>query len=134
MRKGKYFYFTISGDNLDIDELKKDVNLPCNTYIKGEKTTFEYSKEEVHQRTNRWVYKTDSYEDIPIDIFLLEQLEVIINHIKILRKYIDKNEALIEFTIYVEEETNTFNILFNKKIIKLLSKINAKFSLTFIDW
>lgn len=134
MNKGKYFYFTIKDDELNVEELKKSANLPCDTYVIGERTKIQFSKEEVFQSTNRWVYKSDSYEDVSINDFLVEQLDVINNHLSVLRSYISKYGALIEYTIYIEEETNTFNMLLNNKIIKMLSKINAEFSLTFIDW
>ena len=134
MKKGKFFYLTIKGIGLYVNILKEAADLPCDIYVKGEKTTFDFSNREFIQKDDRWVYTAIAQDEIPINKFLTDQLEIINKKMPVLGKYIKDYHALIELVIYVEEVTNTFNILFNKKIIKLLSKINAKFSLTFIDW
>jgi len=134
MKRGKFFDLTIKGVGLNVDELRKTVGLPCDIYVKGEKTAFEFTNREHMQKTDRWVYTAIAQDEIPINKFLTKQLEIIDKKMSVMRKYIEDYYAVMELVIYVEEKTNTFNILLSKKVIRLLNRINVKFSVTFIDW
>lgn len=134
MKRGKFFYLTIKGIGLNIDEVKEAVDLPCDIYVKGEKTGFEFTNREHVQKTDRWVYTAIAQDEMPINKFLTKQLEIIDKRMTVLGRYIKNYHALMELVIYMEEKTNTFNILLSKKVIRLLNRINVEFSVKFIDW
>ena len=132
MGRHNFFYFTIEGDDLDPIILKEVIGLPCETYYKGQKTLV-YGKKEVESVSTRWVYeaivedKTKKHKRTII--FLVKHLSVIAEKLPILKDYINKYDATIDLVIYDDDKDN--NILLDTNIINLLSKIGAKFSITF---
>ena len=102
MRKSKFLYFTIKGDNLDVLELKHLMNMPAKIYIKGEVEKIGSLQREVINKTNRWVYEAIGQDEMRINKFLIKHLEIISEKLPILENYIKKYNSSLELIIYDE--------------------------------
>ena len=108
MNVHKFFYLTIQGDNLDLEEVQFLVNLPCKIYRKGEiisKSINGKCYEHSPQKTNRWLYRAEDISEISSEDFLLNQLKILIEHFAELKKYIVRGMATLELTLYAENAT-----------------------------
>ena len=126
----KFFYFTISGDDFDIDEFIGVVPLYGKIYRKDETITQIYNNhiESIPQKTNRWVYSDSVHDCANPSGFLTKNLEVLYKNLRILKKYINTHKAKIEYNIYAENRTD---IKLSKKQISLLCKIGVPFYISF---
>src|SRR5690554_5731844 len=88
MKKSKFLYFTIKGDNLDVLELKELVDLSAKIYIKGEEEVIDSLQRKVINKTNRWMYEVIAQDEMRVNKFLIKQLEIISDRLPILNKYI----------------------------------------------
>lgn len=135
MKNTKYFYFTIKGENLNVNNLYNEIDIKGEKYIKGEQTILNPTKEKIVQETNRWVYSSISKVDDDINLFLEEELKIIEKNLQVLKKYMIDNYCLIDYVIYVEDEAiSKVNFSFSRSTINLLNKIGAEISISFIDW
>jgi len=128
MRTGKFFRFTIKGDNLDPVALKEAAGLPCGVFIKGETIEAGILKREVVQKINRWVYHTEAQDETKVEAFLTKNLEVIVSKIQILKEFANQNEAILELIVYADNHTD---LLLSRKHIKLLSEIDIDLDISF---
>ena len=121
MKNTKYFYFTIKGDNLNVNDLFNEIDIKGEKYIKGEQSIFNPTKEKIVQETNRWVYSSISKVDDNIDLFLEEELKKIENNLQVLKKYMIDNYCLIG-------SRSISWTLFNRKLRLNLKHIIFKFN------
>ena len=56
MRTSKFFRFTISGDNLDLEVLKNTIGLRGETYVKGD-VVYKLSEAIPHKQQVRFLYR-----------------------------------------------------------------------------
>ena len=132
----KYFvHLSITGDNLILEQIKKDVPLNASVYEKGKVYFGKYDKKHYHpQKTNRWVYSWESNGNENLNVLIKRMYAEIRPHIKFLQSYFRKFNTLLDIVIYVDENTSRFNLKLSKQSIKILNMLNVKFSLTFVDF
>lgn len=131
MNVHKFFHLTIQGDNLDLAEAQNLINLPCKIFRKGEKISQNINgKSYTHlpQKTNRWLYSIEDISEVSSEDFLLNQLEILIDHLTELQRYITDGLAVLELTLYAENATDfTFCI----EHISKLSQLGLGISISF---
>ena len=109
MNVHKFCYFTIQGDNLDLAEAQNLISLPCRIFRKGEiisKKINEKFLTHSQQKTNRWLYCAEDVSEVSSEDFLLNQLEILIDHLAELQNYITKGMAKLELNLYAENATD----------------------------
>ena len=117
MRISKYFKFTIQGDNLNPVEIANTVDLPCEIYMKGEKTLIGPVKKEIIQKTNRWVYFANLDGKKSTNYFIKQHLEKLVKRKTLLDNFIKDYYSNIEIILYAGNKTN---ITLSVQHIKLL--------------
>lgn len=126
MRIGKFFRFTISGDNYDPEETRRCVDMEAIVYKKGEVTETRYGA--VVQKTNRWVYSVERTDEEAIGDFLTRYLKTVVNRLDELKSFILDNNAKIELILYAGDKTDLF---LSKEQIKLLNALDVEFCVSF---
>ncbi len=126
MRIGKFFRFTISGDNYDPEETRRRVDMEAIVYKKGEVTETRYGS--VVQKTNRWVYSVERTDEEAIGDFLTRNLKTVVNRLDELKSFILDNNAKIELILYAGNKTDLF---LSKEQIKLLNALDVEFCVSF---
>ena len=128
MRISKYFKFTIQGDNLNPVEIANTVDLPCEIYMKGEKTLIGPVKKEIIQKTNRWVYFANLDGKKSTNYFIKQHLEKLVKRKTLLDNFIKDYYSNIEIMLYAGNKTN---ITLSVQHIKLLNELGVNFSISF---
>ena len=128
MKISKYFRFTIQGDDLNPVEIAKKVDLPCEIYIKGEKTLIESVKKEIIQKTNRWVYCARLDGQKSTKYFIKQHLEKLMKRKTVLEHYIKKYCANIEIILYAGNKTY---VTMTAQHIKLMNELGVSCSISF---
>lgn len=128
MRISKYFKFTIQGDNLNPVEIANTVDLPCEIYMKGEKTLIGPVKKEIIQKTNRWVYFANLDGKKSTNYFIKQHLEKLVKRKTLLDNFIKDYYSNIEIILYAGNKTN---ITLSVQHIKLLNELGVNFSISF---
>ena len=127
----KFFYLTIQGENLDIAKAQNLIKLPCKIFRKGEiilKNINSKTYAHTPQKTNRWLYSAEDISDISSEDFLLNQLEILIEHLAELQNYIESGMAELELNLYAENATD---FRFSTEHISKLSQLGLGVSLSF---
>ena len=128
MSAQKFFYLTIQGDNLNVEEAQEKINLPCKIFRKGETLPSKYSKPHSPQKTNRWLYSMEDNSKISSEEFLTEQLKILIIHIEEIKDYIARGMAELELTLYADNDTY---FCLTKDHILLLQQLKLELFLSF---
>ena len=128
----KFFYFTIQGDDLDLAEAQRVIHLPCEIYRKGEILASEIKGKALWchtpQKTNRWLYSAEDFSEISSEQFLLDQLDILIEHIAEFQSYIAHRMAYIDVNLYADDETH---LEFTIEHINRLKQLGLGVSITF---
>ncbi len=125
----KIFRFSISGDNLDINELANKVKLPCKVFKQGEKIEKHYNKTyAIIQKTNRWLYQDVQSDSESASKFLTKNLRLLVKNRKDLGYFTENYKAKIELIIYADNKTD---ICLTATQIKLLNLLNVNFYISF---
>jgi hypothetical protein len=130
MKRGKFFNFTIFGDELEVDELTRQTTLPHEIYRKGESTKSKILDHYYLQKTNRFVFKDIDQSETIISSFLKKNLDIIAGNLSILKPYIHNNNAKIELVVYSSKKNDYVRL--TKGIIHDLDLIGVPIS--FIIW
>lgn len=130
MKRGKYFYFTISGDDLDVDGLSKKTNMEHEIYRKGESTKSKILDRYYSQKTNRFVIKDVDQGDTITSAFFKKNLDIIVRSLPVFRPYLLHNNSKIELVIYSSKKNDSVRL--TKGIIHCLDLIGVPTS--FVVW
>ena len=131
MNVQKFFYLTIQGNELDLDEVQNLIHLPCKIFRKGEITAKNINGHPVlydPQKTNRWLYTVEDISEVSAEDFLLKQLLLLDAHKTELQKYISNGMADLELTLYTDNATN-FEL--NTAHISILNQLGLGISISF---
>lgn len=131
MRISKYFNLKIDGgDDFNPLEIKEMVDLPCEIQIKGERIYSPLLGEKYDQvyKTNRWVYSAEMIGQTSIEMFLKQQLEILVSYLDALGPFIKKYNAYAELHIWSEK---TAKMTLTKKHISLLNKLGVEMDVEF---
>ncbi len=129
MNISKFFRFTIADEDLNLDDVKSNVNLPCRIFKKGEIFTKSYAPEHnIVQKTNRWLYTYEQCDDVSISKFLTYNLKILAEHKNELDYYIKNYSTKMELVVYVGNHTD---ICLTKTQIKLLNLLNVNLYISF---
>ena len=131
MNVHKFFYLTIQGDNLDLTEVQNLINLPCKIFRKGEMISKNINgKSYAHspQKTNRWLYSAEDLSEVSSEEFLLNRLEILVEHLDELQSYIANGLAELELTLYAE---GTTDFAFNIEHISKLNQLGLGIKISF---
>ena len=128
--------FTIKGDNLNVYELSKNVPVHSDVFLKGESVSNKFNSKTKLQKTNRWVYSIESQEKEGLNDVLKRINKDLSPWIDNISKYTKKHPSLLDVVIYsnASEPISKFNVTLSKSSIKIINKLNARFSLTIFDW
>ena len=127
-RVSKFFRFTISGDDLDVEKIKAAVDFPCDIYRKGDTVHKSYMKDHVIvQKTNRFVYSSERC-DGSVNDFLTENLLFVKSALPALKPFIGTNDCYAELVLYAGDKTD---ILLTAEQIRLLNELNIDFNISF---
>lgn len=127
----KFFYLTIQGENLDLAKVQNLIKLPCKIFRKGEiilKNINGKTHAHIPQKTNRWLYIAEDVSETSSEEFLLNQLEILIEHLAELQNYIESGMAELELTLYAENSTD---FRFSAEHISKLSQLGLGISISF---
>ena len=126
MKKHKFFRFTISGDDLNLQDITSKVNLPSKIYEKD--TAISKLGKTIVQKTNRWLFYDEQMGESSVTQFLTKNLLIIYQHFEELKYFINKYKAYIELVVYADNKTD---LSLSKRQIDLLNKIGVKFYISF---
>lgn len=126
MRTSKFFRFTISGDNLDLEVLKNTIGLRGEIYVKGD-VVYKLS-EAIPQKTNRWVYHSEQIDEESVSAFLTENLEILVSDLTVIKAFAKTNDTKIELVVYAGDNTD---ICLTPRQIQLLDKLGIDFYISF---
>ena len=128
----KFFYFTIQGDDLDLAEAQRAIDLPWEIYRKGVILAREIKGKALSchapQKMNRWLYSAEDFSEISAEQFLLDQLDLLIEHIAEFQSYIARGMAYIDVNFYADDETH---LEFTIEHINRLNQLGLGVSITF---
>lgn len=125
----KFFRFSIKGDDINPEEIRDMISLPCDIYRKDEVIEKQYSKKVyIKQKTNRWVYSDEAYRGSRLDGFLTKNLLLIESKLPLLKRWINSAECKMELVVYAGNKTD---IQLNRKQIALIEKIGVGICISF---
>ena len=133
MRK-TFLRLTIQGDLLEPYKLSREIPLKADLYKKDEIYKTKYSIPVKPQKTNRWVYSIESNSAESLNCILNKLYVDLSPYLDKLNSYSSKYNVLLDVTIYEDGNKSRFNANLTKKSIDIIDAINAKFSLTFVDF
>lgn len=130
MKTSKFFRFTIAGDKLNIDELKKMVPLNSNIYYKGVPVEKEIGNKKIFidQNTNRWVYSNEVVDFSKPETFLTKNLLTLKKYLPILRTIIPNYECRIDLILYSGNKTD---MCLNIKQMEILNDLKVNLYISF---
>lgn len=125
----KFFRFSIKGDDINPEEIRDMISLPCDIYRKDEVIEKQYlEKVYIKQKTNRWVYSDEAYRGSRLDGFLTKNLLLIESKLPLLKRWIKSAECKMELVVYAGNKTD---IQLNRKQIALIEKIGVGICISF---
>ena len=125
----KFFRFSIKGDNINPEEIRDAVSLPCDIYRKDDVVVKQYLTQVcLKQKTNRWVYYDEAHRGSRLDGFLTKNLLLIDSKLPLLKPWIKNAECQMELVIYAGDNTD---IKLNCKHVELINKIGVGISISF---
>ena len=124
----RYFRFTLKGDNIEPEKIRDTVGLPCDIFHKNDIMEKEYLNHPIIQKTNRWVYRNESFSKMRTDTFLYKNLKIIASKMEKINIFLNKATANMELVLYVGNRTD---IVLSVRNIELLKKIGIDFSISF---
>ena len=134
MKNHIFIYFTIKGDNLDLDNIQKLIPLNAEIFEKGKKYSRKIGGLLSPQKTNRWVYSREFANSNNLNACLNEIIKELKPFFKKIKLFTKKYNSIFEIVIYVNKKTSIFNTKLSKKSVKNLCELNTKIDITFIDF
>lgn len=130
MRTSKFFRFTISGDELNVAELKELIPLEANVYHKDIPVEKNMGNKKIliAQNTNRWVYSNEVFDFSKPETFLTKNLLTLKKYVPILKKIIPNYESRIDLILYSGNKTD---ICLSVKQIKIINDLGVKLYVSF---
>ena len=131
-----FLRFTIKGDDLNVFDMLNDISVKADVYEKGRIYSNAFGGKSSPQSTNRWVYSLESRQNESLNCMLKRMYKDLRPSLERLVTYTKKYYSLLDIVIYVDdcEQKSMFNVNFSKEGLKIISKLNSKTSLTFVDF
>jgi len=114
-------YFSIFGNEFNLNVFNKIIGvIPSDTYIKGEMGKYARYKE------TSWSYVIEEYENLNLDDLTRRLLRIFDNKKELLKKYAEKNNLEIRFSVVFNIYDSIIPSLYiDKKFLNFLSFLNC---------
>ena len=132
-----FIRYTILGDQLNPNEIAKEIPLEAQIFQKNEIVPFKHplSIQPKPQKTNRWTYRWESTQKETVNQLIARMYKHLSPHLASIQKYAQKHRALIDITIFEELPGAKWsvNISLSKKSIQIINLLMASLHIDYID-
>ena len=129
----KFLYLVIKGKNLNLENICMQTNLNIKVYRKDDKIESRFLKKDAYQKEDRVVYAKEAQDNYSTRKFLNDFLDILSSQ-HWLMDLTKHNNGYVELVIYENSEKTKFSFTLSRKNMRVLSKLNLKFSITFVDF
>ena len=131
-----FIRFFIKGDDLDVYKMSKDIAVNADLFEKGAIIKNKFCVQTKPQKTNRWVYSAESEKNENINSLLKRMYKALYPWIGAINEYTKRYYSLLDIVVYSNSEKpiTKYNLALSKDSIRIIAKLNTKFSLTIYDW
>ena len=127
---------TLKSNLMDPEEIKRELPILAEIYKAGDIIETKYSSSIKTQKSNRWVYSLESFENENINSVIKRIYRDVAPYKAKFIEYTHKFHAMLDIVVYydLEKITISHNTSLTKTSLNILSELNVKLNISIFDW
>jgi len=134
-----FLRLTIKGDNLNLQQIVKDIPLAADTYVKGSIAPLHIPLKKYKpkaQKTNRWVYSTESQQNENLNAMITRISKELSPWIDKIKEYTKSYSSILDIIAYANSEKpmSKYSLKLSRKSLSIVNSLGARLCFTVWDW